>query len=291
MKSHLLCFLLLCFSSLSVAQSLDEQIKAKQTQIADLQLTLNPQVAPLLVTSNLRIWTSGNILALVGNQYNSQANKTVHYHETLQEGQLINSNGGGLGCGYYAELHDASGDITVPVVSATYQPDGSVLLQTSFQANVRGQVAAHMKGPAGPCSILHPWPTCDCPIGGGFGTSALATAIKGASISAIAKLSGDSASWLHYDLGQLSPPSMEVTISFSLEHVGDVGVVAPINLPQSSLAHGDAPNVFQGQGEIKIGAPVNFSKQFAVSVIPTAVVSDAQGYSVKASADISWHNK
>jgi len=274
---------------LTLGQSLDDQIKAKEKQIADLQGQLDPKVAPLLFDSNLRLFVSKTVLSLIGDQFNGQANKTFHYQETLQEGQLFNSNGGGLGCGYYAELHDASGDATVPQVSSAYQQNGTISLQTSFDATVQGQVLAHLKGPPGPCSILHPWPTCDCPLGGGIGTSAKLGAQKGAPLSATVTFSGDSNSWFNYDVSGLTPSGLDVTVGVSLEHIGTVGIPTHINLPQGSLVHGSAPNAFQGNGTIVVAPPVNLSKTYSVTVTPSAVTTDTNGYAAKAAANIVWH--
>jgi hypothetical protein len=286
--SRVIGIILLLTYQVALGQSLDDQIKAKQKQIAALQSQLDPKVTPLLVDSNLRFFVSNTVLDLIWTEYDQQPNKTFHYHETLQEGQLVNSNGGLLGCGYYAELQGATGDVSVPQISSSYQSNGTIALQTSFNAEVQGQVLAHVKGPPGPCSILHPLPTCDCQLGGGFGTSAHLDAQKGSPLGAIVTFTANSGSWLNYDVGSLTPSGLDVTISISLQYIGSIGIPTHFDLPQSSVLHGSAPNVFQGNGTVAVGPPVNFSKSYNVTVTPSAVVADAKGYAAKAAATISW---
>src|ERR1019366_9332624 len=67
-------------------------------------------------------------------------------------------------------------------LNATWNPDATVNAGLDFKFAFNAQVHAHVKGPAGPCSIWHPWPTCDCPIGGGFGTSVGTSGDKGGTI-------------------------------------------------------------------------------------------------------------
>jgi hypothetical protein len=212
----------------------------------------------------------------------------MHYQETLQEGQLVTSGAGGFGCGYNAILHDAKGDVSIPSVSATYRSDGTVGLQSSYKTDVGGQLIADVKGPPGPCNLTHPTPTCDCPIGSGLQTSTQVRLVSADALSAVVKLSSDSQSWLHYDLGHLSPASLVVTVNVSLEQVGSLQIPISVDLPQTSLASGSAPNVFAGKGEIKIKEPVPFSKTFKISITPTSSTPDEEGYAAKAKAEIIW---
>ena len=171
-----------------------------------LQKSIEVRVAPLLVSSDIRIWVSANILTQVADSYNTQPNKDVQYTETGQEGQLVSTGAGGLDCGYSATLQGAKGLVSIPSVSAEYRGDATIGLTTSFQTDVRGKVIAHVNGPPGPCSVTHPVPSCDCQVGSGADATADVTLNSGGPLSAIAKLSTDSSSWLNMIWGNFRQP-------------------------------------------------------------------------------------
>src|SRR5713226_5660313 len=135
MKIIPLTILVALCSSIAFADSLDDQIKAKEKAIAELQKTLDPKVTPILTTdADLRLWVSKTLLTVVTDAYNNQANKHFHFASTGEVGQLKNSNGGGAGCGWYVALepnsecragqspHSACADMDVPHLNNSYNP-------------------------------------------------------------------------------------------------------------------------------------------------------------------------
>jgi hypothetical protein len=276
------------------ADSLADQIKRKQQEIVEIHKTLDPLLKPVLVTdANLRVWLSSNVTASILKAYNQATpdKRHFHYDATGETGQLKNSNGGALGCGWYVTIeggNSAHADLDTSNLNATWNPNATVNAGLDFKFAFNAQVHAHVKGPAGPCSIWHPWPTCDCPIGGGFGTSVGTSGDKGGTIGALATLKSTPSEWLAYDVALVSPSSISITLVASLGQFGDVGIPASFSLPTGVLATGSAPSVLGGQGEVKVGNPPIIDKLYTITVTPSNSIANETGIAVKAAARVQF---
>lgn len=290
----------------AMADSLDDQIKQKQKEVDALQKQVDPKVAPLLVDSDIRVWVASSILTTVTAAYNDQPNHHFHFGSTGEGGQIKNSNGGGVGCGWYVALepnsecrpgqspHSACGDLDAPKLSPTYHPDGSFTIAADYNFSFAAQVHGHVKGPAGPCSLLHPLPTCDCPIGGGAGTSVHAEAANVGTVTGDVQITADATSWLVYNVKLASPPSIHTDLKIDLQKPGggSFTVQVPVDtpLPPEVLAAGNGGQAFNRDGELVVGNPPIVDRKYHITLTPANVKADATGYSVKASAEVTWLN-
>lgn len=306
MRNWYLCFAaltIMCFSGTSRGDSLDDQIKAKEKAVADLEATVGPKVQPILVPdADLRLWISKTILTLVTDAFNKQPNKDFHFLSTGEVGQLKNSNGGGAGCGWFVELnpndecrsgmapHSACADANVSNLVSTYHDDGSFELTALVQAALAAKIHGHVKGPAGPCSIWHPIPTCDCPIGGGAGTTALVGGGNTVQVTGSAHLTSDADHWLIYNLSLTQPASVHVDVHVGLQIPFDGSFDAhfpqDIQIPQQVLAAGTIPQVFDRDGEIVIGSPPVLDKKYKLTVSPFQFSPGATGYAAKGAVSV-----
>lgn len=293
LHTKLVLFLILVgCAPLLFAQSIDDQIAAEEQAIAALETQLTPKVKPLLVqNADVRLWVSNSVPPLVSAAFNSLSSGQRHFHydAVSEAGQLINSNGGGLGCGWYLTIeggNSAHADLDLSNLSAIVVPNGSINTRVSFQVAFTAQIHAHVKGPAGPCSIWNPWPTCNCPIGGGVGTSVGTSGQKGDTLSGNVTPRADPSNWLIYDVSLTGPSSIPITVSVGLQYIGNVGIPITVNLPLGVLMTGTAPTLFQNAGVVNI--PNILNRQYTLTVQPQPFTSDKTGYSVKAAVQINW---
>lgn len=293
-RTTLLVVSILFVSVLSVwpQDNIDEQIKAKQDAIQALEQKLAPKVAPLLVpNADLRLWISKSMTSVLTSYFNSlpATQRHVHYDATSEGGQLQNSNGGALGCGWYVSLeggNSAHADLDLLNLVAGMNPNGSLDTSLGFHFSFTAQLHGHVKGPPGPCSLWHPWPTCDCPIGGGAGTSVGIDGQQGGTITGSLNPRSDANNWLIYDVSLTGPSSIPITISAGLQGIGNVGIPMNVNLPTGIISTGNVPNLFGGTGSITV--PNVISKQYTFTIQPKPIAFDDTGYSATASAKIAW---
>jgi len=280
-------------SRLAAGADLDQQIMERQAEIAAAQAQLAPLLVPIIVSdADLRIWLSARIISVVTSAYNQQQDHTLHYQATSEQGRLKNSTGGALGCGWYVDVHNgnaAQADMTVNNITANWSSSGSEAMALNFIFGASAQIDGHVNGPAGPCSILHPWPTCDCPIGGGLGSSVGTSANKSGSFGGVISFTSSPTSWLLYTLAITTPSSIPLTIDVSLQHIGTIGIPTSIAVPNGVVTAGSAASVFSGSGAVKVGTPPILNKSYDVAVTPTSSVPDATGYAAKAKADVVFH--
>ena len=284
---------LLALTGTASAQTdIDDQIAAQQAAIQALQKEMAPKVQPLLVhNADIRLWLSKTVMPLVANFFNSltSAQRQALYQSTSQSGQLVNSNGGGLGCGWYVALDDnsASAIMNLQNLKATMNSTGSVDTTLDFQFSFKAQLDGHIKGPPGPCSLWNPWPSCNCQIGGGAGTSVVISGQQGGTISASITPRSDPNSWMVYDVNLTGPSTIPITISAGLGGIGTVGIPTSINVPTGVILTGAVPNVFAGTGSVTI--PNILAKQYTFTIQPKPIGFDSTGYSATANVQFVWN--
>jgi len=143
-----------------------------------------------------------------------------------------------------------------------------------------------VNGPPGPCSIWNPWPSCNCQIGGGVGTSVGISGNQGGTLSGSVAPRSDPTNWLVYDVGLTGPSSLPITISAGLGGIGTVGIPTTINIPNGVLSTGTIPSVFGGTGSVTI--PNIATKQYTFAVQPKPITFDSTGYAATANVQITW---
>jgi hypothetical protein len=293
-RSHVLIAVMAILATTSaLADSLDDQIKAKEAEIASANAELTPLLGAVVIAdADLRVWLAARIFNVIADAYNKQPNHGFHYQATSEQGQLQNSNGGALGCGWYVEVQDgnrAQADMTINNMAAKWSPSGSEAMSVDFAFQASAQIHGHVKGPAGPCSIWKPWPTCDCPIGGGFGSSVGTSANKSGNFAGAINFTSTPTSWLSYAIEITSPSSIPLTIEVSLQYIGTIGIPVSIGVPNGVMTSGSAASVFAGSGTLKAGQPPILNKRYDFTVTPTTSIPDATGYAAKATAGIVFH--
>jgi hypothetical protein len=271
--------------------NIDEQIAAEQAAIQTLQTQVAPKVAPLLVpNADIRLWVSKSVMPQVANFFNSltAAQRHAHYDATSTSGQLMSSGGGGLGCGWYVALdgNNAHADLQLQNLTAAMNSSGTVDTSVGFQFSFTAQIDGHVNGPPGPCSVWNPWPSCNCQISGGVGTSVGVSGNQGGTLSGSIAPRSDPTNWLDYDVSLTGPSSVPITISAGLGGIGTVGIPTTINIPNGVLSTGTVPSVFGGTGSVTV--PNVAAKQYTFTVQPKPITFDSTGYAATANVQITW---
>lgn len=277
---------------LAAQDNIDDQIKAKQDAINALEQKLAPKIQPLLVeNADVRLWVSSGVPGLVANFFDSLSGgqRHLHYDAASEAGQLKNSNGGALGCGWFLTLeggNSAHADVDLRNLTATVNGTGAVDLSLGFHFSFSAQIHGHVKGPPGPCSLWNPWPSCNCPIGGGAGTSVGTSGEQGGTVTASIVPHSDPNGWLAYDLSLNGPANIPITVSASLQGIGSVGIPMSVNLPLGVISTGSMPSVFSGTGTINV--PNVLARQYSFTLQPKPLTVDKTGYAVTADVQIAW---
>src|SRR5207244_7746623 len=114
---------------------------------------------------------------------------------------------------------------------------------------------------------------------------------RGDTITARFDLSSDATHWLLYRVALTGPGQIPITVSLRnpINNIPDVGFPTRFDLPLGVLLVGSAPDLFQGDGEIKVGTPPILDRKYQMSVQPQPLLSDLTGFVVKAGVSISWN--
>lgn len=279
------------FLSISArAADIDDRIAETRAEIAAVRAAIEPRVSAIEVRdADVRVWISKSVFTTVAFAFNglTPAQRTLAFQATGGRMPLKNSNGGALGCGWYVELNGnrADAELLLSNLSPQWTPSGGVDTSIDFQFRFGASLHGHVKGPAGPCWSFPPRISCDCPLGGGFGTVVGVTARKGGTAAASLRLGADAVNWLTYSARLTQPSEIEVTLEFSLQHVGNVGVPVKFRVPADPLVSGAAPPLFDREGEIRFGAA---TRRYALTVRPSQFRPDETGAAVKGLVDLVW---
>lgn len=292
----------------TLAAELDRHLKQQRSKLQEIQAKLATSTNNIrVVDADMRLWVSRNFISTalaVINQLLS-ASKTVHLQTSSEEGYLKEQGGGILGCGYYAELQDRNklaANLELKSVRPFWAQNNDLNFDADFGFNFSGQVHGVARGAAGLCveqvekkvfgkTIKVPtgktWMSCDCPVGGGIGSSAGLSGEKGGTLSGRVTLSSDQNDWLHYELALTGPPELAVTVSVGLEKIGSLGIPITFPVPARVLSVGTAPPLFAETGVVVIPG-LNATKKYEIKVSPKPLVVDDTGYATKASAILHW---
>ena len=141
--------------------------------------------------------------------------------------------------------NSAHADLDLSNLTAAVTPTGVINTTVGYYFSFNAQIHGHVKGPPGPCSIWDPWPTCNCPIGGGSGTSVGTSGNKGGTVTGSVQPRTDSTNWLLYDVSLTGPSSIPITIQVGLQGIGNIGIPVTVNLPLGVIKTGTAPSFYQ----------------------------------------------
>lgn len=284
--------IVLCLFLATAAQAadIDEQIAATRAEIAAVRAAIEPRVSAIEVRdADVRVWVSKSVFTTVASAFNglTPAQRTLKFQATGGRMPLKNSNGGALGCGWYVELNGnrANADFALSNLAAQWVPIGGVDTSIDFDFRFAASLHAHVKGPAGPCWSWPPRISCDCPVGGGFGTVVGVTGQKGGTGAASLRLGADAVNWLTYTARLTQPGEVNITLSFSLQHVGNVGVPVKFNVPSAPLVSGAAPPLFDRKGEIRFGST---TREYTFTLKPSQFRPDETGAAVKGVIELVW---
>jgi hypothetical protein len=293
------------------ADAMSAAVSGKQAAITSARAELESLITSLKINdADVLIEVAPQLLNSVLASFNSltDAQRTVHYRTTVEEGQLYRTGGGGAGCGGYAELvghNSASADVKVSSLATTFA-DNSLSLSADLSFSFAAQVTGHVNGPAGPHAtndlkcinvfgkdICTNVPgiaiSCDSPVGGGVGLGSYGVSgNRGERITAQATFTSDNTSWLHYDVTIVSPTQVPITIEVGLGQLGTLGLPFTFQVPNTRIASGAAPAVFGNRGQLESKGPVQLLKQYDVSVQPVSSAMSAAGYRFKAKTNIAW---
>ena len=168
--------------------AMEAAIRERTDQIEALREELAPKLNSLKIDdADVRVWISRELvvegLGIINSSQSAQ--RKLVYRTVSEEGQTYRQNGGGLGCGGYANVvggNSAQASVAVSQLETKWSTDG-IELAGDLNLTLDAQIAVHMNGPAGPrfymqsncisifghqmCTDL-PSTTisCDSPIGG-----------------------------------------------------------------------------------------------------------------------------
>jgi len=94
-----------------------------------------------------------------------------------------------------------------------------------------------------------------------------------------------------YGVVLAGPAQIPITVSLrsSINNIPDLGFPSHFDLPLGLLLTGSAPDLFQGDGEIKVGIPPILDRKYQINVQPQPLLTDVTGFAVKARVNISWN--
>jgi hypothetical protein len=298
-------------TSYSDQNALDAAITVKEKENEDFRQSMTTKLAPMKVQgSDVRVWVSQKMLALVTDTFNklTPQERTFHYHTLSEEGQIYQTGGGGAGCGGYANVsggNTANADLAVNALTASFTNTGATV-SADFQFSFNAQVVTHVNGPAGPhtfmvlncidLGLIRPCTnlpsvtiSCDTPIGGGVsGGSYGINGNRTDRLAAAVSLHSDASTWLAYDVAITSPDQIPITISVGLGQLGSAGFPITVPVPHQSLLTGKAPNVLDQTGTVAIPS-LKISKPYKFSLSGITGSVDPTGYAAAGKLAIQWN--
>jgi len=264
--------------------------------LAKLQAQVSKLASPLLVTdADLRIKVSQAVFAKIMTAISALPSneRQATFDGKSASGYVWSQGGGFLGCGGYAEINSGGRDfhftVNISNLNATWRPDGRMAVHLDAAANAWGTIHGHIKGPAGACSgpsLKYPvgrW-SCDCPIGGGFGTVVGISANKGSAFDGFLTIAPKSDGQIAYALVLTSPQSLSVTVSAGLQRIGNIGIPMTFSLPSSPLIQGAIAGVLTDRGVLTVAGS---EQPYSLNVSDVRVRSNASGLELLANAKVS----
>lgn len=265
-----------------------------EEQIRELEERLAPKIEPILVEGrDLGVWTSGSLFVDVLRRYGELPPQSRHYtfDSTHRTGRLEESGGGGLGCGWFAEIQDHRdfhARLDVTRAAGSWRPDGHLDMELGFAFAFDAQVHWHVKGPAGPCSIIEPIPTCRCPIGSGVGGSVGVRGERSDALHCSVRVTQNAPGLMSYDISLISPSEIPITLQFDVQHVGTVGHPTKFQLPTGTLLAGSVAAAFGTEGEVTIPTPDPITRRYRFDLREPALVPGSDGIEFLAGAETVW---
>jgi hypothetical protein len=272
--------------SLPVAADTSADIAAEEARISALRKEIEPLVMALQATkADIRVFVSLEpiIGAVAGLNSLPPAQRTVSFQSTGANGHFWENNDL---CNSYVELQGpgdlhASGQLTS--FNAAQQDDGSLSL--SAHADTSGHLQAHWhffgvraRGPFG-------WNVC--PPGGGFGGSIGADFQKGLDFKVNIQfaMSSDGQA-LSYQASIAEPRRVDVTISFGLEHLGNVGFPTSFDVPGGAIGSRQFPLLIANGGRFTIPGDKQ-AREYVLTLKPDSFSSTRAGVTAQWMSDIA----
>ncbi len=223
-----------------------------EAEIARLRRLVAERAAPWRIAevgAGLRI--SGSAFDKVFRRFNALPadQRVLTFQSTRRHGRIEDKGGGGLGCGWYAEL-DGDRDLTASLRVGELRAEwrgGRLTATAAFDFEARARVHWHVHGPSAPFS------SCRNRIGGGVGGRTPVSARKSGQITLGFELeaAGDS---LGYRASIVSPRRLPVTFKAEIQHVGSIGIPHQLELPATPILSGSVPLLVVHEGTLE--APV-----------------------------------
>jgi hypothetical protein len=135
----------------TAAASVDEDITAKEREIAALRAQVEPLAKPLMVAgADLRAWVSTTPLQDAAARFNGlpEASRTITFNSTERNGYFWKNDDDW--CGSFVELQgngDLSGAGTLSAFAVAPQSDGSIDFASQVGLNARTQLHFDFMGP------------------------------------------------------------------------------------------------------------------------------------------------
>jgi hypothetical protein len=216
------------------------------------------------------------------------ANRQITFSYTGTSNGPFADGGDCLGCGWYADIDALGAQIVIQRASPGWNvsnpanPIVTVRPTISFAAQV--QVRGVIKGPAGPCD-WQIWKTsCNCPIGGGFGTSVGASAsltdtmefrvgfrTEGSGLRVLASIPTDKV--------------LRATAQVGLGAFGTATFPLDLKVPATQLSSSAMSLAFGSSGQVDIAGNVT---KYTFSLANPTLRSEKGGLALRWDASVKW---
>jgi hypothetical protein len=219
--------------------------------------------------------------------------RTAAFRMTGKTGVLANSGGGGLGCGWFAEVDDStlSADLTVGQVASSWVATQGLTLDPGFVFDARAQIHGHVKGPPGVCgSFPSYWISCDCPSGGGAGSSVGVNARITNAWPLALDLKADQTGPL-LNLRQRSDLDLRTTVQVGLQYLPTLGIPIDFAIKAQSLSTFRPPTLFGVEGEVTLpsgGGGAGNTKKFQLSFTSPRLGTSPNGLEYLTRVQLVW---
>jgi hypothetical protein len=275
-----------CVASVAVVAILVMGCSRTSTEVEDLRRAVKDSVTPYLIAdADVQVKISQSILTKVVTKVASLPpdRRRITFTSNSRSGYVWSQGGGFAGCGGFAEIDKLNLAVDINELQGQWQPDGRLALRLGLAAQADGNVHGHIHGPAGPCSLLKPLPTCNCPIGGGFGDHRNVSASKGAVFDGYASFTPAANGGVDYAVYVTSPKDISVTVSVETFKIDKfefprLGIPLSFTLPSDPVAKGSGLGLISSSGTIKIA---DKEHPYLVEVSGVRLKADATGIDVR----------
>ena len=263
------------------AAGLQEEVAAKEAELARLRAEVQPLVRPITVSgSDVRVFASLAPLvdAVASMNARPQDRRLITLQSTGRHGYFWRD--GDTWCDSYVELDHGDSFKTRAVMSnfaAAVRDDGGIALGARAEAKGHVQLKFQFKGRRHRIYVLGREVGNVCPPGGGVGTSIGVGFDKTVDLQLLMAFSrsADGRS-VDYKASFVSPREVSVTAQIGLGVIGTIGHPMSFDLPAGPIASGSFPLLVAQDGTFQLPGEAG-ERAYSFVLTPTAFAAGKSG--------------